>query len=82
MSNNSRIEVKEEYGSFTLIKVSSIFSVGSKSLETIAAEAFVVYMNSVYFGLARKVNDPLAPSSILEILKISISLSPTTEPFI
>ena len=65
-----------------MINVNSILSVGSKSLETIAAEAFVVYMNSVYFGLARKVNDPLDPSSIFEILKISISLSPTTVPFI
>ena len=39
--NNSKIVVNEEYGSFTFISVVDIFSVGSKSFETIVAEASV-----------------------------------------
>ena len=39
--NNSKILVNEEYGSLTLIRVVVIFSVGSKSFETIVAEASV-----------------------------------------
>ena len=39
--NNSKIVVNEEYGSLTLISVVVNFSVGSKSFETIVAEASV-----------------------------------------
>ena len=39
--NNSKIVVNEEYGAFTFISVVDIFSVGSKSFETIVAEASV-----------------------------------------
>ena len=42
--NSSRMVVNDEYGSLTLIRVVFIFSVGSKSSATIAAEAFVEYI--------------------------------------
>ena len=56
--NSSRMVVNDEYGSLTFIRVVLICSVGSKSSATIAAEAFVEYMNSVYFGFARNVSEP------------------------
>jgi hypothetical protein len=74
--------VNDEYGSLTFIRVVLIFSVGSKSFDTIAAEALVEYMNSVYFGFARNVSEPFVPSSILDILNISTSRSPTIVPLI
>ena len=59
--NSSKILVKEEYGSLTLIRVVVIFSVGSKSFATIVAEASVEYIYSVYFGLAKNVSEPFYP---------------------
>ena len=66
--------------SATFIKVKLISFSGTKSLFTMAIDAFVVYKKLVYLGLDKKVNDPFFPSSILDSVETSTLGSPTISP--